>query len=41
MKEADLKIGKKIYKGYEYGKLSISLPVDCGGAKMIVEVYPY
>ena len=41
VKEADLKIGKKIYKGYEYGKLSISLPVDYGGKKMMVEVYPY
>lgn len=41
VKEADLKIGKKIYKGYEYGKLAITLPVDYGGEKMIIEIYPF
>jgi len=41
VKEVDLKIGKKIYKGYEYGKLAISLPVDYGGEKMIIEIYPF
>jgi len=41
VKECDLTISRKVYKGYDYGKLSISLPVEYGGKKMRVEVYPY
>mgnify|MGYP001772657825 CR=1 FL=1 len=44
VKEVDLRVARKVYKKngkeYEYGKLSISLPTDYAGERMIVEVYP-
>jgi len=41
IKDTNLKVSKKKYKGYIYGKLAISLPTDYAGKKMVVEVYSF
>jgi len=41
VKDADVKVSEKKYRGCVYGKLAISLPTDYVGKKMVVEVYPF